>query len=59
MKVDYRTFKESKKPIIDLGTYQFKYSNTGKITPINFLQRLTQKKHTNQNKSITLLNDYV
>ena len=29
----YRTFKESRAPMVDLGTYKFKYLDTGEITP--------------------------
>ena len=30
---DYRYFKGSTTPMVDLDTYIFKYLNTGKITP--------------------------
>ena len=29
----YGPFKGSTSPMVDLGTYEFKYSNTGKFTP--------------------------
>ena len=33
IKADDGTLKGSKTPMADLGTYEFKYLNTGKITP--------------------------
>ena len=31
------TFKGSTAPVVDMGTYEYKYLNTGKITPSNCL----------------------
>ena len=33
IKAYYGTFKGSTAPMVDLGTYEFKILNTGKITP--------------------------
>ena len=33
IKADYGTLKGSTPPMVDLGKYQFKYLNTGKIKP--------------------------
>ena len=45
--------------MVDLGTYEFKDLKTGMITPDEFLQMITQKKYTNRNKSILMLNECV
>ena len=40
IEADYGTFKGSTEPMVDLGTYEFKYLNTGKITSGFFYQCL-------------------
>ena len=42
--------------MVDMGTYEFKDLNTGKITTEEFLQMFMQNKYMNRNKDVLLIN---
>ena len=48
--------KASNAPMVDMGTYEFKDLNTGKITTEEFLQMFMQNKYMNRNKDVLLIN---
>ena len=50
-------FKLSKTPMVDLGTYLFKYSNTGKLYLDNCLPMLTPNKYVSQSMHVLPLNN--
>ena len=59
IEADYGNFKGSTTPMVDLGTYLFKYLNTGEITPEEVLQMLMLEKYMSQNIYVLPLNNYV
>ena len=58
IKLDDGPLKGSTAPMVDMGTYESKKFNTGKLHLNNRLRMITQKKYTNWSNSIFLLNDY-
>ena len=59
IEADDGPFKGSTTPMVDLGTYIFKYSNTGKLHLNNCLLMLPSKKYINQNMRVMLQNNYL
>ena len=51
--------KGSKTPMVDLGTYEFKDLNTGKLHLKNHFIMLTSKNYISRNMYVLPLNDYV
>ena len=59
IKVDDGHVKGYTTPMVDLGTYEFKYLNTGETAPEEFLLMLTLKNCISQNIYALPLNNYV
>ena len=59
IEADYGIFKGSTTPVVNLGTYIFKYLNTEKLHPKNCLLISTPKKYMSQSIYVLLQNDYV
>ena len=57
IKADDGPFKGSTAPIFDLGTYEFKYLNTGRFHLNNFLQIIMFKKYMSRNMPVPPLNN--
>ena len=57
IKADDVPFIGATAPMVDLGTYLFKYLNTGKLNRKNCLLALTLKNYMNQNIYVLQLND--
>ena len=59
IKADGGPLKGSQAPMVDLGTYEFKYSNMGgNNIRIIFYEMHTWNKYMNHNKSVLLINSY-
>ena len=52
-------FKGYMSPMVDLGMYEFKYFETGKLHPNNILRALTQIKYMNLKMYVLLLNNFM
>ena len=57
IKADDGPLKVSSELMVDLGTYEFKYLNIGKINLKNWLWTLTQNNYINHNKYTLVLNN--